>query len=57
MKNLSNPTIVLGGGFAGLFAALHLAGGNYPEPIILIDSDERFAFKPLLYELRIKAIR
>jgi NADH dehydrogenase len=57
MKNLSNPTIVLGGGFAGLFAALHLAGGNYPEPIILIDSDERFTFKPLLYELRIKAIR
>jgi len=51
MKNLNNPTIILGGGFAGLFAALHLSASNYPEPIILIDCDERFTFKPLLYEL------
>lgn len=44
------PTIILGGGFAGLFAALHLSHKNYPHPIILVDQQERFTFNPLLYE-------
>ncbi len=45
------PTIILGGGFTGLFTALHLGRRDYPHPIYLIDQNERFAFKPLLYEL------
>ncbi|MBD2773656.1 NAD(P)/FAD-dependent oxidoreductase [Iningainema tapete] len=49
--NNTTPTVILGGGFAGLFTALHLCSGHYPRPIILIDQAERFVFKPLLYEL------
>ncbi|MEO8890115.1 MAG: NAD(P)/FAD-dependent oxidoreductase [Coleofasciculaceae cyanobacterium] len=50
---MSNPvyqTVILGGGFAGLFTALHLSHEHYPRSIILIDQNERFCFKPLLYE-------
>lgn len=43
-------TAIVGGGFAGLFTALHLAHQQYPRPVILIDRNDRFCFKPLLYE-------
>ncbi|MGP1375236.1 MAG: NAD(P)/FAD-dependent oxidoreductase [Almyronema sp.] len=46
----SNPTVIIGGGFAGLFTALHLNQRQYPHPVVLIDPQSRFAFKPLLYE-------
>lgn len=49
--NLSTAqTVILGGGFTGLFTALHLSHQRYLLPIILIDQQERFIFKPLLYE-------
>lgn len=51
MQPASHPTIILGGGFVGLFTALHLSQQNYPHPIILIEQRDRFSFKPLLYEL------
>jgi demethylphylloquinone reductase len=44
------PTLILGGGFTGLFAALHLSHQHYQTPTILIDRGSRFIFKPLLYE-------
>jgi demethylphylloquinone reductase len=44
------PTIILGGGFTGLFTALHLSHQHYQTPTILIDRNSRFIFKPLLYE-------
>ncbi len=47
----SNRTVILGGGFTGLFAALYLSRRRYGEQIVLVDRDERFSFKPLLYEL------
>ena len=50
MNNSTTPTVIVGGGFVGLFTALCLSHHNYPDPIILIDSTERFVFKPLLYE-------
>ena len=50
MNNSTTPTIIVGGGFVGLFTALYLSHHNYSEPIILIDTTERFVFKPLLYE-------
>ncbi|MGV2830420.1 NAD(P)/FAD-dependent oxidoreductase [Myxosarcina sp. GI1(2024)] len=50
MNNSTAPTIIVGGGFVGLFTALHLSHHHYADPIILIDSQERFVFKPLLYE-------
>ncbi|MEH2287839.1 NAD(P)/FAD-dependent oxidoreductase [Nostoc sp.] len=43
-------TVIVGGGFTGLFTALHLAREHYPRSVILIDQNERFCFKPLLYE-------
>ncbi|MBD2168996.1 NAD(P)/FAD-dependent oxidoreductase [Calothrix membranacea FACHB-236] len=43
-------TVIVGGGFTGLFTALHLAHQSYPRSVILIDKNERFCFKPLLYE-------
>lgn len=51
MHSTPLPTVILGGGFTGLFTALHLCHKRYPHPIILIDQAERFVFKPLLYEL------
>lgn len=50
MNKVKNPTVILGGGFAGLFTAIHLSRHNYPKPIVLIDRDSRFTFQPLLYE-------
>ncbi len=50
MNNSTAPTIIVGGGFVGLFTALHLSHRHYGDPVILIDSQERFVFKPLLYE-------
>ncbi|MBV6627825.1 MAG: NAD(P)/FAD-dependent oxidoreductase [Rivularia sp. (in: Bacteria)] len=47
----NNYTIILGGGFLGLFTLLHLLLQNYSKPIILIDKNKRFTFKPLLYDL------
>ena len=35
--NNSQPTVILGGGFTGLFTALHLSQQDYLDPIILID--------------------
>jgi NADH dehydrogenase FAD-containing subunit len=51
MNQTSPPTVILGGGFVGLFTALHLSQQNYPHQIVLIEGGDRFTFKPLLYEL------
>jgi NADH dehydrogenase len=50
MNNPIYQTVIVGGGFTGLFTALHLAHDHYPRSVILIDKEERFCFKPLLYE-------
>ncbi len=50
MNQPTTPTLILGGGFTGLFTALHLSHQHYPKPVVLIDRQDRFAFKPLLYE-------
>lgn len=50
MNQQSYPTVIAGGGFAGLFTALSLKRRNYSRPVILIDAKERFTFQPLLYE-------
>ncbi|BFM40286.1 NAD(P)/FAD-dependent oxidoreductase [Synechocystis sp. LKSZ1] len=51
MSNASQSTVIVGAGFAGLFTALHLRHRQYGEPIFLMDPQERFVFKPMLYEL------
>lgn len=50
MSHSTDPTIILGGGFTGLFTALHLSHLHYSQPALLIDQQERFSFNPLLYE-------
>jgi len=50
MSNQVYQTVIVGGGFTGLFTALNLAHRHYPRTVILIDQHERFCFKPLLYE-------
>ncbi|HEY9844601.1 MAG TPA: FAD-dependent oxidoreductase, partial [Candidatus Caenarcaniphilales bacterium] len=51
MDDTTKPTLILGGGFTGLFTALHLSRQHYADPVILIDQTARFIFQPLLYEL------
>lgn len=50
MNQSTDPTVILGAGFTGLFTALHLCNQRYPRQVVLIDQKERFIFKPLLYE-------
>jgi len=50
MNQHNKPTVIVGGGFTGLFTALHLKHRNYSRPVILIDQKDRFTFQPLLYE-------
>ncbi len=50
MANPVYQTVIVGGGFTGLFTALHLSHQHYPRSIVLIDQNDRFCFKPLLYE-------
>ncbi len=50
MANPVYQTVIVGGGFTGLFTALHLSHQHYPRSVVLIDRSDRFCFKPLLYE-------
>ncbi|MEO0458128.1 MAG: NAD(P)/FAD-dependent oxidoreductase [Cyanobacteria bacterium P01_A01_bin.114] len=50
MGQRNDGTLILGGGFAGLFAAIHLRQQQDDIPITLIDREDRFIFKPLLYD-------
>jgi len=52
LNNLkSAPIVVVGGGFGGLSTVQALLAKSGGTPIILIDQNPRFLFKPLLYEL------
>ncbi|MEO0407590.1 MAG: NAD(P)/FAD-dependent oxidoreductase [Cyanobacteria bacterium P01_A01_bin.135] len=52
-QSASPHIVILGGGFAGLYAALKLDGLAWEEKptIVLADQRDRFLFVPLLYEL------
>jgi len=45
------PTVIVGGGFGGLYTALALAERRHHPPLLLIEPREHFLFLPLLYEL------
>jgi NADH dehydrogenase len=51
MNSPTQPTIIVGAGFVGLFTALHLRHRKFNRPIVLIDPQSRFVFNPMLYEL------
>jgi NADH:ubiquinone reductase (non-electrogenic) len=42
-----SKTLIIGGGFGGLFAALELAGAG---DVTLVSDEDHFLFKPMLYE-------
>jgi NADH dehydrogenase FAD-containing subunit len=50
VSHSNQQTVILGGGFTGLFTALYLSQHRYSGQVLLIDQSERFIFKPLLYE-------
>ncbi|MBM5801034.1 MAG: NAD(P)/FAD-dependent oxidoreductase [Cyanobacteria bacterium K_DeepCast_35m_m2_023] len=47
----SDPVVIVGGGFGGLYTALALAHQRRHAPILLVEPREHFLFLPLLYEL------
>ncbi len=51
MNQSTQTTVIVGAGFAGLLTALHLRHQHFIHSIILIDPQERFVFKPMLYEM------
>ena len=51
MNNIKKPIVIVGSGFGGVNAALHLRKNNPNFSILVIDSKTQFEFKPLLYEV------
>eukprot|EP01023_Acetabularia_acetabulum_P043189 TRINITY_DN4311_c0_g1_i1.p1 TRINITY_DN4311_c0_g1~~TRINITY_DN4311_c0_g1_i1.p1 ORF type:complete len:525 (-),score=90.47 TRINITY_DN4311_c0_g1_i1:179-1753(-) len=61
-KGRENPKVcILGGGFGGLYTATKLENMMWPKnkkPIVtLVDQQERFVFKPMLYELLVNTVQ
>ena len=51
MNNINKSIVIVGSGFGGMNAALHLKKNNPEFSILVIDSKSQFEFKPLLYEV------
>ena len=51
MTSIKKPIVIVGAGFAGMAAALNLKSLNPSLPILVVDSEEKFIFKPLMYEV------
>ena len=51
MNNIKKSIVIVGSGFGGINAALHLRENNPDYAILVIDSKPKFEFKPLLYEV------
>ena len=57
MKSIPKPIVIVGAGFAGMTAALNLKSLNPSLPILVVDSQKKFIFKPLMYEVLSKEIK
>ncbi len=57
MKLIQKPIVIVGAGFAGTTFALNLKNLNPSLPILVVDSETNFIFKPLMYEVLSKEIR
>ena len=57
MKSIQKPIVIVGAGFAGMSVALNLKNLNPSLPILVVDSESNFIFKPLMYEVLSKEIR
>ena len=56
-QSIQKPIVIVGAGFAGMTVALNLRNLNPLQPILVIDSESKFIFKPLMYEILSKEIR
>jgi len=57
MKSIQKPIVIVGAGFAGMTVALNLKNLNPSLPILVVDSENNFIFKPLMYEVLSEEIR
>ena len=51
MKSIKKPIVIVGAGFGGMTLASNLKKLNPSLPILVIDSEAKFIFKPLMYEV------
>ena len=51
MKLIQKPIVIVGAGFAGMTFALSLKRLNPSLTILVVDSESKFIFKPLMYEV------
>ena len=46
MKSIQKPIVIVGAGFAGMTFALNLKNLHPSLPILVVDSETNFLFKP-----------
>ncbi len=51
MKSIKKPIVIVGAGFGGMTVASNLKRLNPSLPVLVVDSEEKFIFKPLMYEV------
>ena len=51
MKSIKKPIVIVGAGFGGMSLASNLKRLNPSLPILVVDSEAKFIFKPLMYEV------
>ena len=51
MKIIKKPIVIVGAGFGGMTVASNLKRINPSLPILVVDSEANFIFKPLMYEV------
>tara|TARA_B100000579_G_C22828414_1_gene854555 strand:+ start:127 stop:1305 length:1179 start_codon:yes stop_codon:yes gene_type:complete len=51
MKSIKKPIVIVGAGFGGMTVASNLKRLNPSLPILVVDSEAKFVFKPLMYEV------
>ena len=56
MKSIKKPIVIVGAGFGGMTVALNLKRLNPCLPILVVDSETNFIFKPLMYEVLSKEL-
>ena len=57
MKSIQKPIVIVGAGFAGMTLALNLKKLLPSLPILVIDEETKFIFKPLMYEVLSKEVQ
>ncbi|MDC3159723.1 FAD-dependent oxidoreductase, partial [Prochlorococcus sp. AH-716-G10] len=51
MKSIKKPIVIVGAGFGGMTVASNLKRLNPSLPILVVDCEAKFIFKPLMYEV------